>query len=97
MEKYRIINGAEFPYCGNILYNDGRILINDMQNGTGCVYVYKLRQYKTPLLGEKAVDWLCCGSWKRVIPGFRETETYGREPRTVKTLEEIAAVVNADS
>lgn len=93
MAKHRIINGAEFPYYGEILYNDGRVLVNDMQNGTGCVYAYKLCDYETPLYRKPARGWLCCGAWKRVIPGFRETETYGREPRTVKTLADIAAVV----
>lgn len=90
--KNRMVCGAEFPYYGTILYNDGRVLINDMENGTGCVYVYKLSDYRSPF-GHPARDWLCCGAWKRVIPGFREAEVYGRAPRTVKTLADIAAAV----
>ena len=91
MNRARIINGAEFPYYGEILYNDGRVIVNDMQNGTECVYVYKLTDYKTPLRGRDARGWLSCGVWKRVIIGWRETETYGREPITAKDLSGIAA------
>jgi hypothetical protein len=88
--KIRIINGAEFPYHGEILYNDGRVIINDMHDGTGCAHVYKLTDYKTPY-GRDARDWLSCGVWKRVIIGYRETEVYGREALTARDLSGIAA------
>ena len=91
MNRTRIINGAEFPYHGEILYNDGRVIVNDMHDGTGRVHVYKLTEYKTPLGARIARDWLSCGTWKRVIIGWRETETYGRDARTARDVAGIAA------
>lgn len=91
MNRARIINGAEFPYHGEILYNDGRVIVNDMHDGTARVYVYKLTDYRTPLNGRDALGWLSCGVWKPVIIGWRETETYGREARTAEDLSGIAA------
>lgn len=77
-------------HAATILYNDGSIIIADMGDGTGRVYVFKLTDYKTPLRGENRRGWLSCGVWKRVIIGYRETEVYGREPLTVRDLGGIA-------
>ena len=93
MGKIRMISGAEFPYHGEILYNDGRVIINDMHDGTGRVFAYKLTDYCSPL-GRAARDWLCCGAWKRCIIGFREAEVYGREARTARDIAGIAELLS---
>lgn len=80
-------------HAAEILYNDGRVIITDMGDGTGRVFAYKLTDYRTPLKGRAVRDWLSCGAWKRVIVGYRETEVYGREARTVRDLDGIAAAV----
>lgn len=91
MNRNRMINGAEFPYFGEIVYNDGGVIVNDPQDGTGRVNVYKLSEFKTPMRGASARGWLCCGAWRRIITGYRETETYGREAKTARDLAGVAS------
>ena len=87
--KTRIISGTEFPYHGEILFNDGARVIIDMHDGTGRVYAYKLTEYKAPMTGKNTRAWLSCGVWKRVICGYREVEKW--DARTVKDLSGIAS------
>ena len=76
----------------NILYNDGGVILCGY-DGSGYVNAYRLADFHSPIGRKLCSEWLCCGAWKRVIPGYREAEVYGREPRTVKTLADIAAIV----
>ena len=75
-----------------ILYDDGKVILCGLR-GTGIVNAYKNTDYSAPLTGRTRNGWLCCGAWKRVIIGFRETEVYGREPRVARTLEDLAALL----
>lgn len=80
-------------HAESILYNDGEVIIADLGDGTGRVYVYKVTEYKTPLYGRNVRGWLCCGAWKRVICGYREVDVW--DARTVRDIDGIAAAVKS--